>query len=142
MVNPAYATVAVLAGTLVASAAIQKSAELDETVTASIASPPALHAPGPAEEAFRLTSSASQTQCVIVVARASEGEVAALRFAPDCIANHRGLARAHYWLERPDGSVAFSGRDGNIIAEFAVADGAAFESYSPTAPVITLQALD
>ena len=135
MVNAAYATTAVLAGMLVVAGAIQKTSEPDMTTTASIA-------PSPAQEGFRLVSTAGETECVLAVARAPAGKIRPLQLAPDCAADNPGLAEARYWVDRPDGAIAFSGADGNIVAEFAAADGAAFESYYPARPVMTLLARD
>lgn len=135
MANSAYATMAVLAGMLLAAGAIQKTTGPDATATASIALQRA-------QDDFRLVSTSGEDECLLAVARAPEGRMRPLRLAPGCLAGNPGLAGARYWLDRPDGVIAFSGDDGNIVAEFAAADGAAFESYFPTRPVMTLLALD
>lgn len=135
MMNTAYATTAVLAGMLLAAGAIQKTSEPDLVTTASIA-------PSPAQDGFRLVSTAGEADCLLAVGYAPEGRMRPLRLAPGCVADNPELAGARYWLDRPDGAIAFSGADGNIVAEFAAADGAAFESYYPARPVMTLLALD
>lgn len=61
-----------------------------------------------------------------------------LSLAPGCANAVPGLAGTRWWLERADGSVAFMTDDGHVAAEFAVADGAAFESYAPRQPIMTL----
>ena len=136
MVNTAYATTAVLAAMLVAAGAIQKSGDPDRSAAASTA-------PERTQEDFRLVSTSGKVECLLAVGRAAEeGRMRPLRLAEGCLADNPGLAGARYWLDRPDGLIAFSGTNGNIVAEFAAADGAAFESYFPARPVMTLLALD
>ena len=133
-----------LAALIFAAGAFQPQPGLDTTTTSSVA--PAT-AP---RDSFRLVStwdsagdnsgdsSADSTGCSLAAGHALEGGPRPLRLAPGCVVDNPGLAEARYWLDRHDGTVAFSGADGRIVAEFAAADGAAFESYSPPLPVMTL----
>lgn len=133
-----------LAALIFAAGAFQPQPGLDMTTTSSVA--PAT-AP---RDSFRLVStwdgsgenSADSTGCSLAAGHAPEGGLRPLRLAPGCVADNPGLAEARYWLDRPDGTVAFSGADGRVLAEFAAADGAAFESYHPRLPVMTLFADD
>lgn len=116
--------------------ALQPKPALDMAATASIA-------PDAGQEGgFRLVSAWGEAGCSLVAAQAREKGGRALSLAPGCIADNPVLAAARYWLDRPDGTVAFSAADGRIVAEFAMADGAAFESYYPPQPVMTLLAGD
>lgn len=136
MVNAAYATTAVLAGMLLAAGAIQQTSGLDEITVSSL---PSLRV----QDDFRLFSTSSgDAECHLAVAETSGGRMRPLRLAPGCIAANPGLAGARYWVDRSDGVVVFSAANGNILAEFAAADGAAFESYYPAQPVMTLVAMD
>ena len=57
---------------------------------------------------------------------------------------HGGAAvrEARWWLDRADGTVAFVADKGRVVAEFAVADGAAYETYARDRPILTLLAGD
>ncbi|RIK85727.1 MAG: hypothetical protein DCC69_09145 [Hyphomicrobiales bacterium] len=139
--NIAHAGAAgLLAALALAAGAFQPNPELDTTATSSVA--PAMAA----QESFRLVSTWSGAGggagCSLAAGNAAEGGSRPLRLAPGCIADNPALAEARYWLDRPDGTVAFSGADGRVLAEFAAADGAAFESYHPRLPVMTLFADD
>lgn len=129
-----------LAALIVTAAAFQPQPGLDATTTSSVAPAAAPH------DSFRLVStwdgSGDGSGCSLAAGHAPEGGLRPLRLAPGCVAGNPGLAEARYWLERRDGTVAFSGEDGRIVVEFAAADGAAFESYSPPQPVMTLFAGD
>lgn len=115
---------------------MQPKPALDTTTTSAIA--PA----GGWGDGFRLVSTWDEAGCTLVAGRAVERGGRTLSLAPGCIADNPELAAARYWLDRPDGTVAFSAADGRIVAEFAMADGAAFESYYPRQPVMTLFAGD
>ena len=86
---------------------------------------------------FELRSSERQGACSIVIGE-GQGEKHTLRAGIGCAGVHPALAAARWWEERPDGSVAFLRPDGGIVAEFAIADGAAFESYNPLSPILVL----
>lgn len=135
--NIAHAAAAgLLAALIFAAGTFQPEPGLDMTTTSSVA--PAA-AP---EDSFRLISTWGGAGCSLAAGRAPEGDLRPLRLAPGCVADNPELAKARYWLDRPDGTVAFSGADGRVLAEFAAADGAAFESYYPSLPVMTLFADD
>ncbi len=129
-----------LAALILAAGAFQPQPALDAAATSSVA-PAAVP-----QDGFRLVSTwgnaGDGTGCSLAAGHAPEGGPRPLRLAPGCVTDNPGLAEARYWLDRRDGTVAFSGADGRIVVEFAAADGAAFESYSPPQPVMTLFAED
>lgn len=122
----------------IAAWALQPERALDMTATSSIAPVVAR------SDSFRLVSTwddvGDEAGCSLVAGEAAGQGKRPLRLAPGCAADNPGLAAARYWLDRSDGTVAFAAADGRIVAEFAMADGAAFESYSPQQPVMTLLA--
>lgn len=131
--NIAHAGAAGLAAALAfALGALQPGPGIDATTTSSV-SPQAARG-----DSFRLVSTWGGTNCSISADHAPEGTPRPLVLAPGCLADTPELAGARYWLDRPDGTFVLSGIDGRVIAEFAAADGAAFESYSPPLPVMTL----
>lgn len=50
------------------------------------------------------------------------------------------LAQARFWRENADGTVTIADQDGGALIEFAVADGLAYESFRPGAPMVSLVA--
>lgn len=102
--------------------------------------PMTVSAIAPAPEAgrlFRLQVDGREGGC-LVEAGADDAARRPLSISPACAAVVPGLAGARWWLDRADGSVAFMTDDGRVAAEFALADGAAFESYAPRQPIMTL----
>ena len=89
---------------------------------------------------YRLQVGGHEGGCVVEASVAVGAEKRHLSIDPACADIVPGLAQARWWLERADGSVAFATDDGRVAAEFAVADGAAFESYAPREPIMTLLA--
>lgn len=132
----AYATLTILAGLILAAGAVGQAPETDSLTTASIAP---VHAP----DRFRLLSSGEAGECRLSVGQAAKDATKRpLQLAQACLADHPGLAGAHYWVEQADGAIALSEVGGHVLARFAAADGAAFESYYPTLPVMTLLAVE
>lgn len=89
-------------------------------------------------ESFRLISTADDVGCAVAAGRAGGEERRSLRLASGCVGAVPVLAQARWWIDRPDGTVAFVADDGDVVAEFAEADGAAFESYLPRQPIMIL----
>lgn len=52
------------------------------------------------------------------------------------------FAAVRFWQERGDGVVAFTREDGGVVVEFAVADGVAYQTFRPGAPLASLIALN
>lgn len=110
---------------------------LDMSATASIAPASRL------EDSFRLISAGGEAgECLVSAARAQDGARRPLRLSAGCATGSPGLSAARYWLDRRDGTVALSGDDGRVLAEFAIGDGVAYESYEPSYPPMMLIALD
>lgn len=132
----AYAAVTVVAGLMLAAGANGHSTETDMLTTASIAP---TSSPAIAPDNFKMLLSGADRDCRLTVGEAVAGTAKRpLRLAQSCFADNPGLASAQYWVEQPDGAVTLSGADGHVVARLATADGAAFESYYPTLPVMTL----
>lgn len=138
--NGAYAGLAVLlamAAISPASSLFSPSQDVDPLIVA------ALPETGDREARFRLRSSTLDTDCSIAAEETVvEDGRRRLRLDAACARLVPVLEGARWWLERPDGSVAFALADGRVVAEFAAADGAAFESYAPRLPIMTLLAAD
>ena len=90
-----------------------------------------------ANQRFSLRIAGHDGGC-LVTAQSSAQAKRPLSLHPSCVDLVPVLAGARWWLERADGSVAFVRDDDGVTAEFAVADGAAFESYAPQQPIMTL----
>lgn len=109
--------------------------ETDMMTVASIPSP------ATTSTRFELRSSERKGACSIVI-DGGQGEKHALTPGEGCAGVHPALLAARWWAERSDGSVAFVRPDGGIVAEFAIADGAAFESYNPLSPILVLDRVE
>lgn len=126
----ALAVPAALAVAMAASGGSGQRPVLDPTVVASIAR---TERDG---RLFRLQVDGLDAGCL--VAAADGAGKRPLSVGAACLDAVPSLAGARWWSEREDGSVAFVTDDGHVAAEFAVADGAAFESYAPRWPIMTL----
>ncbi|MFC3725035.1 hypothetical protein [Neoaquamicrobium sediminum] len=95
------------------------------------------------EVRFRLHAGGVDDTCVLIAAEVPDLEDRRpLRFGAQCPDLGGNLNAARWWQDREDGSIAFTKDDGGVVAEFAVADGAAFVSYAPRQPIMTLLAVD
>lgn len=95
------------------------------------------------EARFLLHSGGAGDACVLIAVEAPDlGDRRPLRFGAQCPDLGGDLNAARWWQDREDGSIAFMKDDGGVVAEFAVADGAAFVSYEPRQPILTLLAAD
>lgn len=126
---PGMAVAVMLAA--VSSGALMQTQETDPMVVSSV--------PAPDGEAlrFQLFSSERPEGCNIFIGE-SVRERQTFSADQTCSQVHPDLLAASWWQERPDGSIAVLRPDGGLVAEFAVADGAAFESYSPPSPILVL----
>jgi hypothetical protein len=108
-----------------------------EAITGSV--PPAAGR----EVRFRLHSSVDAGICAVTAAAVPDAQDRrTLNVGPGCADIVGRIGAARWWQDREDGSVAFVGENGKVLAEFAVADGAAFVSYAPRQPIMTLLAAD
>lgn len=111
--------------------------ELDYTLTGSIQT--GVSATHESSERFILQVDGLDSGCTVVTTENGTDEKP-LSLSPVCSIRVPALAGAKNWLDREDGTIAFTEIDGRVVAEFAVADGAALESYSPHQPIMTLLA--
>ena len=141
MNNPHARMALFLAIPVIALAYLSNQPEVDMSTTSAIA------VSRGAEDGFRLVSAwnqddRSRPDCSLAAGEAPEGAPRPLRMAAGCTSGNPLLTGARWWLDRPDGTVALAAADGRILAEFAAGDGAAFESYAPRQPLMTLLADD
>lgn len=99
--------------------------------------PAAEAAPDPAVEMFQLQASGDAATCLVEKA-VGAGALSHVIVAPDCEAVMPGLSKIRYWREQADGTVALSpdGRTPTVV--FGLADGVAYESVAPRAPLMAL----
>lgn len=111
--------------------------ELDHTMTGSIQTGFVPEREG--SERFILQVDGLDSGCTVIATENGANEKQ-LSLSPVCSIRVPVLAGAKNWLDRADGTIAFTEIDGRVVAEFAVADGAALESYAPHQPIMTLLA--
>lgn len=90
-------------------------------------------------EAYRLRNSVQEGSCAISHGKTKAGGLAELTLAPECEALLAGVSRARYWQENADGTVAFTADGIDPIVTFSVSDGAAYETFAPDQPAISLE---
>jgi hypothetical protein len=56
----------------------------------------------------------------------------------ECNALMSGLSAMRFWKDEGDGAMAFSSNGWDAPVRFSVADGAAYESYKPSRPLLSL----
>jgi hypothetical protein len=141
MNNPHARMALFLAIPVVALAYLSSRPDLDMSTTSAI-----VVASAGTEDGFRLFSTSDEgmgaADCSLAAGEAPEGAPRPLRLGAGCMPANPQLAGARWWLDRPDGTVALAAADGRILAEFAAGAGAAFESYAPAQPLMTLLADD
>lgn len=91
---------------------------------------------------YTLTSPEAEQSCTIRRVPVASAGGATLSVPADCDTILPGLSTARFWTERSDGSVSFSSDGGAQVALFAVADGMAYESISPSRPLMALATSD
>jgi hypothetical protein len=112
-----------------AASALQNAPTVDRSLkTASIPAPPIAR---PKLQVFMLSSADSLGSCMVVKGEALSPGYAELKINPACDRISPGLTNARFWRERADGSIAFVDAENAPIAEFAIGDGADYESYQP-----------
>ncbi|MCT7377735.1 hypothetical protein [Chelativorans salis] len=87
---------------------------------------------------YRLRVAGRDGSCTIAKGKSAGIGRAEIELAADCVLLMPRLSEARYWREGADRDVAFEAADGRVIAEFYAADGVAYESLTPAAPLMAL----
>lgn len=90
----------------------------------------------PAGEVYRVSSGLHS--CMLSKAAPSAAGISALRADRRCDEVLPGLAGAKAWRENADGSVTIGADAAPQLVTLGVADGAAYETFRPADPPITL----
>ena len=93
-------------------------------------------------ETYKLRSTQTAGTCAVVRGDQLTGGRSVLSVDAACSAVLPGVEKAKYWVDKDDGSVAFTENGIDPIVTFAIADGVAYESLDPAQPVISLDAED
>jgi hypothetical protein len=91
----------------------------------------------PGVETFILQATGNLPSCRIEKPR-GEAAVVRVALAPECGEILPGLGQAHYWREKPDGTVELSADGVTPVATFEVGDGVAYESIAPRRPLMAM----
>lgn len=91
----------------------------------------------PSIERFLLQASGNDATCIVEKAE-GVGPMAHMVVAAGCDEMLPGLSRLHYWSEAADGTVTLSADGTTPSVVFAQADGVAYESIEPRAPLMSL----
>ncbi|TPK89149.1 hypothetical protein FJ934_00765 [Mesorhizobium sp. B2-4-12] len=94
-------------------------------------------APAPGNT-YRLVANGDEGACAVTRGAPVSDGLSLLTVAPNCRRLLPGIEQAKFWREGQDGTVAFSANGIDPIVTFAVADGGGYESYAPTAPLLSL----
>lgn len=122
-----------------AASALHNVPALDRSfTTASIPAPQPVARPE--LQVFMLSSADSSGSCMVVKGRTLSPGYSELKVNPACDRISPGLTAARFWRERADGSIAFVDGENAPVAEFAIGDGADYESYQPRATRLSMWA--
>lgn len=92
-------------------------------------------------EVYRLTVNGSEAGCLLSAGRWIDGASRAIDLSDGCDRIEYPLVAARVWIEGPHGDVVLADDSGRVLIEFGASDGAAFESFRPLEPLMTLTAL-
>lgn len=92
------------------------------------------------ETEYKLVVYGAEPSCSVTTGALVSDAKRSLKLGKACAKINPDLFGARYWIERSNGAIAFAEGDGDVLAEFAVADGAAFETFDPDAPMMVLLA--
>lgn len=93
-------------------------------------------------ETYKLRSTQAAQTCAVVRGDQLTGGRSLLSVDAACSVLLPGVEKAKYWVDKDDGSVAFTENGVDPIVTFAIADGVAYESLDPGQPTISLDAQD
>lgn len=91
-------------------------------------------------ETYKLRSTQATETCDVTRGDQLTGGRSRLSVDPSCAALLPGVEKAKFWVDKDDGSVAFTANGIDPIVTFAIADGVAYELLQPAQPVISLDA--
>jgi hypothetical protein len=117
-----------LAAALVTTALVGSRLDRNEGIAATAAVIPSEITQSAAER-FRL--SAGDRSCLVTKFDMSDKTPARLAAEAGCEDVMAGMSTVRSWEETPDGAVVMSDGQGAVLAAFAVADGAGYESFEP-----------
>lgn len=117
-----------LAVALMTTAFMGARLDRSETVSASAAAMPQTELRSSVER-FRV--SAGDNSCLMTKFDLSGHAFARLAADAGCEDVMAGLSTVRSWTETSDGAVLLSDGQGSVLAAFAMADGAGYESYEP-----------
>ena len=129
---------------LVAVGLLAGAGLLGENLDASLpsAEAAAIAVPTPERETYHLRRGGGSVSCIVARgADLSEG-LSELRVEPSCEEVMAGMATVKYWRESDDETVIFSRDGADTLVTFALADGAAYETFTPAAPLLSLVVSD
>ena len=89
---------------------------------------------------FTLHLAGVEKGCALNKGVERSGGVSEVSVGPKCSGLVPELAEARFWRENADGTVTIADKDGGALIEFAIADGLAYESFRPGAPMVSLVA--
>ncbi len=92
-------------------------------------------------DVYQLTVNGNGAGCLLSAGRWIDGASRAIDLSGGCAPGDHPLAAARIWIEHPHGDVALADETGRVLFEFGASDGAAFESFRPLEPLMTLTAL-
>lgn len=87
---------------------------------------------------YRIETAESADSCHIEKGAVVADGKSFLHVDDDCKSIYPGISDAKFWVEDEDGAVSFTENGVDPIVTFSVADGAAYESFKPHAPMLSL----
>ena len=94
------------------------------------------------EWGYHLRRGGGSFSCIVKRGAGLSEDLWELRVEPACEEVMPGLAEVRYWRRTDDQTVVFS-RDGDdALVTFAPADGVAYETFAPDAPLLSLAITD
>lgn len=93
-----------------------------------------------AHPVFALAKAGVDQGCAVTMGATLPMQRAELELTEACAAMMPALAKARYWQDNSDGTVAFISDEGRAVVEFFAADGVAYESFRPETALLSLSA--
>ncbi len=93
-------------------------------------------------ETYHLRRGGGSVSCIVARGADLSESLSELRVEPSCEKVMEGMATVKYWRESDDDTVIFSRDGADTLVTFALADGAAYETFAPAAPLLSLAVSD